>query len=206
MAVINCGECGGKVSTTARACPHCGAIPTRFSKAESKPRSPFFYIALVIFILFIIGSLNKQGKESQSIEEVGGVSGGNAISKKESAVKDVEAAKSKVVQSTGDKIKVCKAAISHMMGRSTQSMSSSSKSELVYVDYIRPDDKQKFEYACDIKGQDIVWATKIDGRWGRWRNHPDDPKFSYKLIADELIIFEDAGRDIVEKKFVFSKI
>ena len=33
MALINCEECGGKVSDTAAACPHCGAPVSAESKA-----------------------------------------------------------------------------------------------------------------------------------------------------------------------------
>lgn len=34
MALINCKECGGKLSTTAMTCPHCGA-PTSTAKSNA---------------------------------------------------------------------------------------------------------------------------------------------------------------------------
>lgn len=37
MALLKCRECGGKVSSSAPACPHCGALP---SKDRVSPRTP----------------------------------------------------------------------------------------------------------------------------------------------------------------------
>lgn len=54
MAIINCKECGGKVSEDAGSCPHCGSV--NFSKNKENKNT---FIALLNFagataILFIL--------------------------------------------------------------------------------------------------------------------------------------------------------
>jgi len=51
MAVTKCSECGGKVSTTADACPHCGAKSAVRPKAK-RPR-PRYWMILAILALLI---------------------------------------------------------------------------------------------------------------------------------------------------------
>lgn len=46
MALINCSECGGQVSTAATACPKCGA-PT-------KPKSQFWKVTLISLLLLVV--------------------------------------------------------------------------------------------------------------------------------------------------------
>ncbi len=36
MGLVTCGDCGGKVSTNAAACPHCGRLPNRRKRAPSQ--------------------------------------------------------------------------------------------------------------------------------------------------------------------------
>ncbi len=55
MAIYACKECGKEMSTTASACPHCGAKPNRTS-AFTWIVAGFF--ALMIFI-WIVGSFNR---------------------------------------------------------------------------------------------------------------------------------------------------
>jgi len=52
MAVINCKECGGKVSENADSCPHCGS--QRDSKKEERGQiiNGFLIICYLIFIFW----------------------------------------------------------------------------------------------------------------------------------------------------------
>lgn len=54
MAIINCKDCGGKVSENAKSCPHCGSV--NFSKNIENKNAfiALLNLAGVIGILFIL--------------------------------------------------------------------------------------------------------------------------------------------------------
>jgi len=58
MALINCKECGHEVSTSAKACPNCGA--------SVKTTSTFTWLVLIMIVLGVIGFLldNNENKTS----------------------------------------------------------------------------------------------------------------------------------------------
>ena len=58
MAVVKCGECGGKVSTKATACPHCGVADFRSRGAASKggPLHTFGMVVIGGAILYALAS------------------------------------------------------------------------------------------------------------------------------------------------------
>ncbi|WP_163559640.1 zinc ribbon domain-containing protein [Halomonas sp. NO4] len=45
MAITECTECGGQVSTTAKACPHCGAKDYKYDFSISILKSSMVYVA-----------------------------------------------------------------------------------------------------------------------------------------------------------------
>lgn len=57
MALVKCKECGGQVSTEAKACPSCGAKPP-------KRTSTFTWIIAAIFAVVIFQSISKSGDGS----------------------------------------------------------------------------------------------------------------------------------------------
>ena len=48
MALINCKECGKKISADATKCPNCGA------KLKTNPLAIIFIIILIIIILYFV--------------------------------------------------------------------------------------------------------------------------------------------------------
>ena len=52
MAIITCPECGGKVSSNARACPHCGNIYLNNSNSKGGYLG-FFIIIIPVFIYMV---------------------------------------------------------------------------------------------------------------------------------------------------------
>lgn len=55
MAMVNCAECGGQLSTAAEMCPHCGA-------KKKKRTSVFTWIIASVFGIVFIGALGGVGK------------------------------------------------------------------------------------------------------------------------------------------------
>lgn len=56
MAIINCPECNGSLSSEAPACPHCGK-PMRDSAVGAKKSVSFFkYIFIAFVVVIIVGS------------------------------------------------------------------------------------------------------------------------------------------------------
>ena len=73
MAIMKCRECGGKVSSEAATCPHCGVNQPALQKqttsiGAAKKKSSFWKIAgLVVLVLWIIGFVSQQsGTRSES--------------------------------------------------------------------------------------------------------------------------------------------
>jgi hypothetical protein len=60
MSLIKCHECGGQMSTDAKACPSCGALPRKKTS-----RLTWTVLALMLFGLFV-GAFNSATKPSPS--------------------------------------------------------------------------------------------------------------------------------------------
>lgn len=58
MAMTKCKECGGELSTKAKACPKCGYQQVKHYSVG--------WIFLVGFILLIVGSLSGRGERSSA--------------------------------------------------------------------------------------------------------------------------------------------
>ena len=72
---------------------------------------------------------------------------------------------------------VCRAAIAAIMGRSPSIVKVIRVSDdVVYLRYVRPDDRSVWSYRCRLDGQRVVWAAEP----GRWRNHPDDEEIFFE--------------------------
>ncbi len=217
MATVKCRECGGVVSTSAKACPHCGAPSNKF-----KPRMGIGKFLLwgfgFLILIRIISPANENtpspaatppAKASQTSETspASGAARPSVLSqivddKKGTPIK-AGSPTTKSSESGFTDAQVCKAAIATIMGRPVSGMDSATGSGgIAGVSYIRSQDKQKFEYQCKVASPNVVWRTKIDGSWGRWRDHPDDGKITFKMSDGILSIAESyGGSDATVKSF-----
>lgn len=69
MAMTTCKECGGKVSTKAESCPHCGAV----LKKQKKQRSPGCGMVLVLLIMFGVLFVVYVGTQGPSVDPTFGM-------------------------------------------------------------------------------------------------------------------------------------
>lgn len=93
---------------------------------------------------------------------------------------------------TGERI--CKAAIGTIMGRHPKIVKvTNSKDGIVYLNYVRPDDKSKWAFRCRLDGSRVIWASDP----GRWRTDPRDEKVSYKIEGDTLTVTENYSNGTV---------
>lgn len=104
--------------------------------------------------------------------------------------------------------KICKAAISMMMGRSTATMSDTDVSVedsvfTVKISYVR-DDGTSWNYHCKVSENTIMWKAEN----GRWRTHPDDEKYHYTLNGNVATIVETSGFSgaVRDRDFTLSEI
>lgn len=94
---------------------------------------------------------------------------------------------------------ICKAAIAKIMGRDPKIIKTTafkSNKNIIYLSYIRKNDGSKWSYRCKIIENKIIWAT--DG--GRWRDHPEDSKLTFRVSGTILYIEEDYGDGSSAKK------
>ncbi len=80
-----------------------------------------------------------------------------------------------------------------MFGRAIDTISGERINEIIVVHYRRPQDNQRFEYSCKFSGDVVIWRGMFEDGWGRWRDHPDDPRVTFKLNEKQVIIQEGSG-------------
>lgn len=188
MATINCSECGGVVSTSAKACPHCGASAKVFKRTPVPPgTTPMSAkVALVIFIGMGVLAINGAMK--------GGGSGESSVAIKASA-EPVTQSNNGVSVSAGSNSarfsaeELCKAAIALDFIRPVKIMQTVKSGNVPEVKYTR-EDGDSFLYRCRVNGNRIVWSTYFTETrsWGRWRDDNLDPVLTYKIEGDNLSV------------------
>jgi len=77
MAIVTCGECGGKVSDQAKACPHCGMViaedgAARVIEEQQKTRRHRFFweflaglVVLAVFAGIVVFMFDWMSKEQE---------------------------------------------------------------------------------------------------------------------------------------------
>jgi hypothetical protein len=71
----------------------------------------------------------------------------------------------------------------------------------VHVAYVRPADGTKFEMKCKFpKDGTVIWASKIDGKWGRWRDKGDDSIVTYETKGNSTTFYENMAGSVVNEK------
>ena len=96
---------------------------------------------------------------------------------------------------------ICKAGIAKVMGRDPTGMKIDRISgKIIFISYVRADDRKKFSYKCKVSGKRIIWGSAT----GRWREHSMDSKVSFKTNGD-LIEVVDQFNDGSRSKEKFNK-
>ena len=82
---------------------------------------------------------------------------------------------------------ICKAAISIVMGRSPSIMSIDRiEGGVVYLSYVRSNDRSRWHYRCKIQGSKIVWASET----GRWRTDREDSVITFTISGNTLRVVD----------------
>ncbi|QSP94013.1 hypothetical protein LPB19_12525 [Marinobacter salinisoli] len=103
---------------------------------------------------------------------------------------------------TPSKPGLCKGAIATMMYKDPDIMTGTMKGEEAFVSYTRSDG-ERFEMKCKFpKDGLIIWAGKIDGSWGRWRDKTSDSIVTYTVAADKTTFKENMGNKVVGSKAI----
>ena len=102
------------------------------------------------------------------------------------------------------KAEICKACIATVMFKDPDIIRIDKiKDQIVYLSYVKPTEKKRWAYRCKISGNTIIWASDK----GRWRNSQYDPKITYKIDGENILIKErhsdGSGR---EKSFSFKEL
>lgn len=85
------------------------------------------------------------------------------------------------------KKKICKAAISSIMGVDHTTIKSKLKEDGSVYLYYQIDGKfRKYDYKCKLDGNKVIWGTAM----ARWRTQSDDAVISYEVQNGDLIIKE----------------
>lgn len=194
MAVIKCSECGGQVSTSAKSCPHCGAVAKKFKKPSSSLGTVLLWIVGIGIVASIFGDGERETNTASST--AGGVTATPkpAVSRQEVAVvKPSVPAKS-----------VCKAAVATIMGRPVSIISATEKAGgEVALSYTRADDGSVWKYKCKLDGDRAIWAAE----GGRWRTHPDDGVVKFSVDGSSVEVTESYGGDVAtSKRFSLSEL
>lgn len=225
--MINCKECGGTVSTTANACPHCGANPSAFKdkpvnfKATEvkKKRGPMFYILAFIALSWVISFLNKgfesitsRGGESTSAaqkntnetRQQSSASDGAVNQSQPSRVSTSGSVTSNAVTtaslSDDQMVRTCRAAISAIMSQPVNITFGMMRGGFAQVSYVRPMDGQQFDYQCKFSGDTVIWRGFIDRQWGRWRDGPHDSVVKFVVNGSIINIKEFYGASVAVDK------
>jgi hypothetical protein len=101
---------------------------------------------------------------------------------------------------------ICKAAIGTLMGRDPAIIKvTKSVAGVVFLQYIRPNDKSTWAYRCMLHGSEVIWATEPNGRW---RIDPMDDLVTYEIKNERLTVTEKFvnGSRSNEKSFLQTQL
>lgn len=166
MALTECPECRGQISTKAPRCPHCGAprlaTPRINRKVIGKRNARFVVIGLFVFFGFVLISTGTDLDRTTNEP---------AMAKETSAPS--------IPEST-----ICRAGIATVMGQDFDSISIWPENRIWYARYVREEDQQEWNLRCKVEGARIVWAATN----GRWRNGPHDGKVTWQYDSDKKLL------------------
>ena len=107
---------------------------------------------------------------------------------------DKEGAASAAVNlSDADRIRVCKAGIAMIMGKSPSIMKAKADGDIIHNQYERPDDGKLWKQDCRIEGNRIHWRG-VDSFGasgpGRWRDSAEDEVLTYTLDGSKVKVVQ----------------
>lgn len=99
------------------------------------------------------------------------------------------------------KVGLCKGAIATMMYKNPAIIEGSMSGNEAFVHYTRPADGTRWDMKCKFpKPGLVIWAGKIDGEWGRWRNKTSDSIVTYTDNGDSTTFKENMGGTVIGSK------
>ena len=198
MALINCAECSGEVSTDAKFCPHCGA------KAKSFKRRPMTVLETILFAASVILVLMYVSFDSDSKNE-SILSQNNSISPTYVTLASTTYAPTDILDLMGGRISVldvCQASIATIMRRPIETTLAVATDSYVHVSYTRESDGSMWDYKCNVVDDKVVWGAAD----GRWRTLSEDGVVRFNIKANELVITEEVdGYTVSEGSYSLSQ-
>lgn len=96
---------------------------------------------------------------------------------------------------------LCKGAVATMMYKDPSIIEGSMQGEEAFVSYTRPADGSRWEMKCKFpKPGVVIWAGKIDGKWGRWRDKTADSIVTYTINGNSTVFKENMGGAVIGSK------
>lgn len=99
------------------------------------------------------------------------------------------------------KVGLCKGSIATMMYKDPAIISGDMRGNEAYVHYTRPADGSRWDMKCKFpKPGLVIWAGKIDGEWGRWREKTADSIVTYTVDGNSTTFKENMGGNVIGSK------
>ncbi|MDP2604752.1 MAG: hypothetical protein Q8S00_19520 [Deltaproteobacteria bacterium] len=75
--------------------------------------------------------------------------------------------------------------------------------DVIFLSYVRPDDRKRWAYKCKLEGQKILWGADE----GRWRTHPADSVITFDAGTTSLTVVERfSDRSSTKKTFTVQQL
>lgn len=95
-----------------------------------------------------------------------------------------------VAQEASERAMICKAAVATVMGRDPAIIKiGQDGDEIVSLSYRRSGEQKLWSYRCKIVADRVIWAADP----GRWRDHPQDERITYRADKVKIYIAETYG-------------
>lgn len=99
------------------------------------------------------------------------------------------------------KVGLCKGAVATMMYKDPAIIEGRTNGNEAFVHYTRPADGSRWDMKCKFpKPGLVIWAGKIDGEWGRWRNKTADSIVTYTVSGNSTTFKENMGGAVIGSK------
>jgi hypothetical protein len=108
---------------------------------------------------------------------------------------------SPVAMAEPSKVGLCKGAIATIMYKDPAIIEGRMNGDEAFVHYTRPADGSRWDMKCKFpKPGLVIWAGKIDGQWGRWRDKTADSIVTYTINGNSAAFKENMGGAVIGSK------